>query len=64
MSHLEQIIRLTGLPENIIREEIISKAQDLGYDKENLSLDQLRHLIADYMRDVLVHLKDELQQTQ
>lgn len=64
MGYLEQIIQLTGLPENIIKQEIFSRAEKLGYSKNDLELDELRHVVADYMQDVLVQLKDEFKTAQ
>ena len=54
---LKTIIQATGLPENLIFNEIHRLAQERGLQMENLSLEDLRSLLKYYLRNELVKAK-------
>lgn len=57
---IDAVIGHCGLPENLVQDELYSCSQKAGLEMENLSLDQLRDLMAEYLQDVFVELKQDL----
>jgi hypothetical protein len=60
----EQVTMATGLPKNEISAELHHILSAAGLNSENLTLDQLRMALADYVQDVLVAAKEELAEAQ
>jgi hypothetical protein len=54
---LEELARATGLPENLVHRELNALLAKSGKDSENLTLDQLREIIAEYLREVIFRMK-------
>ena len=53
-----QLIHLTGMPANTIRKELKSILERKNIDLDNLTLEQLRTVVASYMRQILGTLLD------
>lgn len=58
---LEQVFEATGLPTEALNTELSPFIQKLGKPTEELSMDDLRELMAQYAQDVLLELKRELE---
>jgi hypothetical protein len=59
MDLLREIVLLTGLPEKVVEKDLMKMIAEKGYLAENLTVDQLREILADYMQDALLNLKSE-----
>ena len=60
-SLLDQVIALTGLPEDALRKEMSRALAELERNPDDLDLENLRELVANYVQDVLVGLKDDFE---
>jgi hypothetical protein len=60
MELIETLIQSTGLPEDIIRQEVLKIFQQSGVDLNNVSLDDIRKVMSSYMQDVLTGLKKSM----
>ena len=49
----EQVATLTGLPQDVIRKELHVMMEKKGINPMSLTLEQLRKVMADYLREVL-----------
>ena len=56
---IETLIAATGLPEHLIRKEFAKICQDSGCLPEEIDMDSLRKVIADYLRRTLLKAKEE-----
>ncbi|OFZ13793.1 MAG: hypothetical protein A2Z20_05995 [Bdellovibrionales bacterium RBG_16_40_8] len=56
---LKKLILASGLPHDIAQKEIERIASASGKNSDNLTLDELRELLANYLQDVLLKAKDE-----
>ncbi|MBX9768076.1 MAG: hypothetical protein K2X47_12455 [Bdellovibrionales bacterium] len=56
---LEELAKATGLPENLVHRELNALLAKSGTDSSNLTLDQLREIIAEYLREVIFKMKIE-----
>ena len=56
---LEELATATGLPEGLVRRELNEMIAKSGTDAAVLTLDQLRELIAEYLREVIFRMKLE-----
>jgi hypothetical protein len=56
------VAEATGLPTETISKELAELISAAGYSKETLTLDQLRHALAEYVQDILLEAKDDLNQ--
>lgn len=54
---VENLLDATGLPDQMIRDEFSALLTKHGKTVENLTLDDLREVLADYLQDVLVGAK-------
>lgn len=54
---IQVIAAATGLPKQLIITEIQTLASQKGIAPEDLSLSQLRNLLANYMQDILIESK-------
>lgn len=53
------VTEATGLPTDAIARELAEVITTAGYDKETLTLDQLRHALAEYVQDILLEAKED-----
>lgn len=54
---LEEVTKLTGLPENLVRKELEIILKQKNIDPDNLTLDQLRVVVSAYLRQVMKAIK-------
>ena len=57
----QQITSATGLPENVISGELAQLLASAGIEKDSMTIDDLRKILSDYVQDILLELKDDLQ---
>jgi hypothetical protein len=57
---LHSIVAATGLPEDGVEKELASVLSAAGKNKEDITLDDLREVLASYLQEVLLSAKDEL----
>lgn len=55
---LETIAEATGLPYNLILSELKKLVQKEHYPLDQLTLDELREVLADYLQDILTEVKN------
>lgn len=56
---IDQIIFLTGLPYDSVKAELDFLMNKKGIASESLDMDSLRELMAEYLREVLVLVKEQ-----
>ena len=56
---LSEISEATGLPENLVSDELNRLVSQAGKDTSDTTLDDLRVILADYVQEVLIKAKDE-----
>lgn len=49
---LQSVIALTGLPKELISQELKDIVAKAGYESTNLTLDQLRHVMLSYLESM------------
>jgi len=54
-----EVTELTGLPEELIGEELKSLLERKGVEPEELTLESLREALADYLTQVALEFEDE-----
>ena len=57
MEIVEQIVKATGLPENLVTKEFEQMIVKAGLDAEELNLEQVRELLVSYLQETLVVAK-------
>lgn len=57
---LTDLADATGLPSNLVTDELGRLLQNAGVEKAEITLDDLRAILADYMQEVLLAARDEL----
>lgn len=57
---IQQITNSTGLPEDLIQDELNTLITAAGVQPENVTLEDLRKILAEYVQDVLVQAKEDL----
>ena len=57
---LTDLAHATGLPSNLVTDELGRLLQNAGLEKAEITLDDLRAILADYMQEVLLAARDEL----
>jgi len=55
-----QVTEATGLPKEEISNELAGLLEAAGFQPENMSLDDLRAVLAEYVQDILLAAKEEL----
>ncbi len=55
---LNQVIRLTGIPAGTIRNELHAILERKNIDIRHLTLDQLRSVVASYLREIMGNVLD------
>ncbi len=53
---MSQVIRMTGIPARTIRKELNAIMKRKGLDPKELTLDQLRGVVASYLREIMASL--------
>ena len=56
---VKDLISATGLPEEDLQRELTRLLSGAGLKKEELTLDELRILLAEYLQEVLIDAKNE-----
>ena len=56
---IQQITESTGLPENLIQGELQTLIAAAGVQSDNVTLDDLRKILAEYMQEVLIAAKED-----
>ena len=54
----DQVIKLTGIPQQSIRRELKSILERKNIDVNQLTLEQLRGVVASYLREIMGNLLD------
>jgi hypothetical protein len=57
----KQVVGATGLPSEIMTKELSEVLEGKGFASENVTLDELRLVLADYLREVILHAKDKFE---
>ncbi|GEM_PF-1605743 len=57
---ISRIKDMTNLPEDFVRNEIISVVQMAGLNPQTITLEELRGVLANYLQDVLVDTKNDI----
>ncbi|MCB0406070.1 MAG: hypothetical protein KDD51_14910 [Bdellovibrionales bacterium] len=58
---LEQVIHLTGIPAKAIRRELKSILDKKNIDLNSLTIDELRRVVASYLREIMSTALDRSQ---
>jgi hypothetical protein len=53
---MSQVIRMTGIPARTIRKELNAILKRKGLDPKKLTLDQLRAVVASYLREIMASM--------
>lgn len=56
---LTDLIENCGLPQEMISKEVHHLIKSHGFSEDSLTLEQLREVMADYMQNILLDLKEE-----
>lgn len=54
------VTEATGLPQDAISNELTSLLKAAGFEPENMTIDDLRCVLAEYVQDILLAAKEEL----
>lgn len=54
---LQILIEATGLPQESVEQELVQILARRGVSPENVTLDDLREVLANYMQDTLIEMK-------
>lgn len=54
----EKIVKNTGLPEELISQDFLKKISDKGFEKNSLTIDQIRDVLAEYLQDVILQARE------
>ena len=54
---IKTVIDSTGLPSDTMAQELNRLIGNAGLQKESLTLDDMRNILADYLQDTLLNLK-------
>jgi len=56
-----QVTRETGLPEDLVARELSKILSKKGIELNEVTLDELRLALAEYLREVILHAKDKFE---
>jgi hypothetical protein len=56
---LKKISENTGLPENAVTYELETLLRKAGLNKSQVTLDEIREVLADYLQDVILEAKEK-----
>lgn len=54
-----KVVQNTGLPEDLISDELAQLLKGAGINQSEVTLDELRDVISNYLQDVLLKAKEE-----
>lgn len=57
---LERISQSTDLPDHLILDELQELLKAAQISESNVTLDQLREILTNYLQDVLIELKEDV----
>lgn len=55
----EQIVKNTGLPEELISQDFLKRISEKGFQKSSLTIDQIRDVLAEYLQDVILQARED-----
>ena len=55
------VTKATGLPEDLIRDELGKVLNAKGIARDEVSLDELRAVLAEYLRETILNAKEEFE---
>lgn len=58
---ISTVISATGLPEDLVKTELSQLSEQQGFNIDTMTIEQLRIVLSDYVQDVLVKLKENLE---
>lgn len=58
---LEVLAEASGLPSDLVQQELIELIKAQGKNEKAVTLDDLREILAAYLQDVLVQAKEDLE---
>lgn len=56
---VKKITLATDLPDELMESELCSLIKDAGYSPENITLDELRQIMTQYLQKVILNAKKE-----
>jgi hypothetical protein len=57
----KDVAEATGLPNDLITKELSQLVSNKGIENDNLTLDELRLVMADYLREVILQAKNKFE---
>lgn len=57
---IQEVCSHTDVPEDLLTTELKSLIEKRDFNEEHLTLDQLREVLAEYLQDILLEVKEEL----
>ncbi len=57
----KDVAEATGLPSELITKELSQIVSNKGIENDNLTLDELRLVMADYLREVILQAKNKFE---
>jgi hypothetical protein len=54
-----EVTSATGLPKDVVSDELNRLLAQSGLTKDDMTLDDLRHVLAEYVQDILLNAKHE-----
>jgi hypothetical protein len=58
----KKVTDATGLPSELVSNELSQVLSGKGISKDDMTLDDLRLVMADYLREVILHAKDKFEE--
>ena len=58
---LEVLAEASGLPSDLVQQELVDLIQAQGKSEKAVTLDDLREILSAYLQDVLVQAKEDLE---
>lgn len=58
---LEVLAEASGLPTDLVQQELVELIQAQGKNEKAVTLDDLREILSAYLQDVLVQAKEDLE---
>jgi hypothetical protein len=58
---IKDLTAATGLPDELITRELSQLMTNKGLGEQDVTLDDLRHVMADYLREVIIHAKNKFE---
>ncbi len=58
---LEVLAEASGLPTDLVQQELVELIQAQGKSEKAVTLDDLREILSAYLQDVLVQAKEDLE---